>query len=102
MKIKKNPIYVSKKCSEENHVDLLLIGKGGKNTMFLSMISIDSCTIIHYMEEENIFVVIVYMLSVQKECESIILKIALKLMVNKRLRWLRKVNMLNSEMLKEK
>ena len=27
---KKHPIYVSKKCCEENHVDLLLIGEEGK------------------------------------------------------------------------
>ena len=27
---RKHPIYVSKKCREEKHVDLLLIGKGGK------------------------------------------------------------------------
>ena len=39
----KYTIYVSKKCCKEKHVDLLFIGKGGKkNTMFLSMISIDS------------------------------------------------------------
>ena len=43
----KYPIYVSKKCCEEKHIDLLLIGEGEKNTMFLSMISIDSCMIIH-------------------------------------------------------
>ena len=59
----KYPIYVSKKCCEEKHVDLLLIGEGEKNTMFLSMILIDSCLIIHYTVEENIFVIIVYMLS---------------------------------------
>ena len=35
MKIKeKHPIYVSKKCCEEKHVDLLLIGRE-KDTMFL-------------------------------------------------------------------
>ena len=42
-------------------------GEGEKNTMFLSMISIDSCMIIHYIMEENIFVVIAYMLSLQKK-----------------------------------
>ena len=30
----KHPIYVSKKCCEEKHVDLLLIGRE-KDTMFL-------------------------------------------------------------------
>ena len=31
----KYPIYVSKQCCEEKHVDLLLIEEGEKNTMFL-------------------------------------------------------------------
>ena len=34
--------------------------------MFLSMIPIDSCMIIHYIVKENIFIVIVYTLSLQK------------------------------------
>ena len=33
-----------------------------KNIAFLSKFLIDSCMIIHYIVEENIFVVIVYML----------------------------------------
>ena len=41
------------------------------------------------------FVVIVYLLSPQKKLQSAILKIAFKLMVNKRLKYLRKVNILN-------
>ena len=63
----KHPIYVSKQCCEEKHVDLLLIGEGEKNTMFLSKILIRSCMITHYIVEENIFVVIVYMLSLAKK-----------------------------------
>ena len=74
----------------------------GKNTMFLPMILIDSCMIILYIMEENIFVVIVSILSLQKKKECVILKNALKLMVNKQLRCLRKVNMLNSKIFKEK
>ena len=35
--------------------------------MFLSKMSIDSCMMIHYIVEENIFVTIVYMLSLQKK-----------------------------------
>ena len=62
-----HPIYVSKKCCEEKHVDLLLIGGEGKDTMFLSKILILSCMIILYIAEENIFVVIVYKLLVQKK-----------------------------------
>ena len=63
----KYPIYVSKICCEKKHVDLSLIGEGIKNTMFLSMISIDLCMIIHYIVEENIFVVIAYKLSLEKK-----------------------------------
>ena len=53
----KYPIYVSKTCCEEKHVD----------NMFLSVISIDSCIIIYYIAKEKIFVVIVYMLSLQEK-----------------------------------
>ena len=42
-------------CSQEKVFDLLLIGN--KKALFLSNISITSCMIIHYIEEENIFVV---------------------------------------------
>ena len=56
--------------SEEKYVDLLLIGEREKITMFLSMISIDLCMIIHYIVEENIFVVIVCMLSLQKKFKA--------------------------------
>ena len=55
----KYPIYVSKNFCKEKHVDILLMGE---------MISIDSCMIIHYIVEENIFAVIIYMLSLQKKC----------------------------------
>ena len=43
----KHPIYVSKQCCEEKHVDLLLIREGEKNIMFLLKISIHLCMIIH-------------------------------------------------------
>ena len=58
-------MYQKKSC-EEKHVHLLLIGEGEKN-MFLSMISIDSCMIIHYTLEKSVFVVIAYTLSLQKK-----------------------------------
>ena len=51
-----------KKCCEDKHVALLLIGEENKSTMFLSKISIHSCMIIHYIVEENIFVVIAWKL----------------------------------------
>ena len=63
----KYQIYVLKQCCEEKLVDLLLIGEREKNIKFLSKISVDSCMIIHYIVEENIFVVIVYMLPLQKK-----------------------------------
>ena len=38
----KSPIYVSKKCYEDKHVDLLLIGEGKKKHYVLIKISIHS------------------------------------------------------------
>ena len=52
----------SKQRWEEKRVDILLIGEGQKNIMSLSKISPDSCMIIYYIVEENIFVVFVYTL----------------------------------------
>ena len=66
MKIK-HSVYVSKKCSEDKCVDLLLIGEGKKKHYVLSKILIHLCMIIYYIVEENIFVVIVYMLLLQKK-----------------------------------
>ena len=63
----KYPIYVSKQCCEEKHGDLILVGGEEKNTMFLSKIPIHLCMIIDYIVEENIFVVTVYTLSLQKK-----------------------------------
>ena len=76
----KNPIYVSKKC-EEKLVDLLLIGEYGKRHHVL----IKDFNTFMYNMEENIFVIIVYKLSAQKKYQSVILKTALKLTVNKAL-----------------
>ena len=59
----KYPIYVSKKCFEEKHVDLLLVGE---KKMFLSKILIHLCMIIRYTVEEKIFVVIVSKILAQK------------------------------------
>ena len=59
----KYPIYVSKKCFEEKHVDLLLVGE---KKMFLSKILIHLCMIIRYTVEENFFVVIVSEILAQK------------------------------------
>ena len=63
--MEKHPIYVSKKC-EEKHIDVLLLGEEGKRYC-VPKILICLCVIIHYIVEENIFVVIVYKLLVQKK-----------------------------------
>ena len=52
---------------KKNIGDLILIGEEEKNIMFLSKISIHLCMIIDYIVEENIFVVTVYTLSLQKK-----------------------------------
>ena len=59
----KHPIYASKKCCEEKHVDLSLIGEEGKRHYVL----IKNTFLQLYIVEENIFVVIVYKLLVQKK-----------------------------------
>ena len=63
----KHPICVSKKCCEDKHVDLLLIGEEGKR----------HCVLINYLNTwmydqtlqlgKNVFDVIVYKLSVQRK-----------------------------------
>ena len=70
--------------------------------MLLSKILIHLCTTIHYIVEENIFVVIVDEFLVQKTCQHVMLKIALKSMVKKLLRRQKKMDMLNSKAMKEK
>ena len=75
-------VYKNKEKYPEKNVNLLLIGEGEK-TLFLSMNSIDSCMIIHYISKENSFVCTDYMLSLQEKFWSFILKIAVKLMLNK-------------------
>ena len=54
IKIKKNIQSTHQKNTcKKKHVDLLLKREREKNTMFLSMISIDSYTIIHYIERKH-------------------------------------------------
>ena len=67
MKIKKHPNYVSKQCCEEKHVDLSLIGEGQKK--YYGLIK-NFHTFINYQlihRGKNIFIVIVYMLSLQNK-----------------------------------
>ena len=83
------PICVSKKSCEEKRVELLLIGKEVKKH-FLSKNLIHLWMIIHYIVEENIFVFIVYKLLAQKKYSNFVLKITLKLMLNKGFRCLKR------------
>ena len=66
------------------------------------MILTDSCMITHYIMEENIFVVIVYTLSLPKKYENVILNLVLNLIVNKLLRCLKEVDILNQKLLNKK
>ena len=77
----KHPIYVSNKRCEEKHADLLLIGEEDKRHYVLIK---DFITFIydHTLHGKKIFLVIVYKLFVQKKYKNVILKTALKLMVN--------------------
>ena len=93
----KYPIYVSNKRCENKHVDLLMIGKGKKSTMFLWKISIHSYMIMYCIMEENIFVAIVSTLLEQKKNWNVTLNIASKLMVTKQSKCLSMVNILNSK-----
>ena len=64
----KHPIYVSKKCCKEKHVDFLFIGEEGKR-YYILIKDFDTSTLL-YIVEENIFVVIVYRLLVQKNIKK--------------------------------
>ena len=75
--------------------------KNAEDTRFLSKISTYSCMITHYIMQKNIFVVIVYkLLEQQKHWNVILKKTALKLKINKGLRWQKKVNTLHSKIMK--
>ena len=92
----KYPIYLSKKYFKEKHYVLI------KNSMFLSKISIHLCLIIHYIFEKNIFIADVCKLLELQKIWNVILKIALKLMINKLLGGLKRMNILNLKFLEEK
>ena len=63
-----HPIYVSKKCYEEKHVDLLLIRQESKRQhVLLKDFNIFMYDHTLHLEKKNIFAVIVYQLLVQKK-----------------------------------
>ena len=98
----KYPIYLSKKCGVDKHVDLLLIGEWEKKHYVLvkdfSTFKYDHT--LHRGRKHFCR----YCLQASRTAENlnVILKIALKLIVNKLLRWLKRVNILNSKILEEK
>ena len=98
----KYTIYKSKICCEKNMLIYYWKEKKAKCNILLSKILVQLCVIINYIMEGNIFVIIGYKLLVQKKYYNVISKIALKLMINKWLGCLKKVNTLNSVILKEK
>ena len=91
-----------KNVVKKKHVDLLLIGDGGKKYSVL----INDFN--RFMYDNSLHSRKKYFCryclhgSIAEEILNVILKISLKLMVNKRLRCLRKVNMLTLKILKEK
>ena len=81
---------------------LIIDRRRRKDALFLSKILIHSCMIMLYIMEEKNFVVADCKLLVPKKYVKVLLKTAVKLMVNKLLRSLRRVNILNSKTVKEK
>ena len=62
----KYPIYVSRKCCEKKHVDLLLIGEEKKTLSFFN--DFNRFMYQHLLHRgRKLFFVIVYMLSLQKK-----------------------------------
>ena len=74
----KHPTYVSKKCGEEKHVDLLLIRYKREKHFLLNK---DLNTFMYNRtlhRRKNIFVVIVYKILLHKIYKNVVLKTALK------------------------
>ena len=95
----KYTIYVSKQCYDEKHVDLLLTWEGEKKHYTLIK------DFHGFMYDDSIYcgrkhLLLFTCLHYRRNFKT--LKIALTLMVSKPLKCLRKVNMLNSKILKEK
>ena len=83
-----------------NMLVFLLIGEVEKSSIFLSTISIYLCMITYYIVEENVFVVFVYKLLEQQKYRNIKLK-TFKIKGKKRIKVSTKMNMLDSEIMKE-
>ena len=95
----KYPIYVSKKCCEDKHVHLLLIGEGEKIQILIK--DFNPFMLGHTLHRRRKHFCR-YCVQAFRTAEKLKLKILLKLMVNKLLRCLRKVNILNSKFMEEK
>ena len=83
-----------------NMLVFLLIGEVEKSSIFLSTISIYLYMITYYIVEENVFVVFVYKLLEQQKYRNIILK-TFKIKGKERIKVSTKMNMLDSEIMKE-
>ena len=93
---------MAKNLFEEKLVDLFLMGK--KSKCHYVLIKDFNIFIYDYTlhRGKNVFVVFAYKPLVQKNYQNVMLKVTLKLMVNKWLRCPRRVNMLGSKVMKEK
>ena len=94
----KHPVYVSRKCCEDKHVDLLLIGEGEKKHYVLIK-DFNTFMYDHTLHRERKHL---YRYCRTAEKWKYHIKDCLNLMVNKILRYLRKMNILNSKILEEK
>ena len=96
--MKKSPIDVSKKCYEGKHVDLLL--KESKNYCVLIKDSnswIDDHTLHRGRKQFCRYWLQAFITAEKLKCRILKCQIALKLMVNKLLGCLRRVNIFNSK-----
>ena len=90
---------MSKKCWEDKHIKLSLVGEAGKRHPVL----IKYFNSIHlYMVEENIFIVIVHKLLKQQKYWNAILKTVLKINGKQRIKIPKKVNIVDSKIMEEK
>ena len=88
---KKYSIHVSIKCCEDKNIDLLMIGEVEKKHHILIK-GFNTFTYDYILYRGRIFVVIVSKYMEHQMYWNVILKIDLKLMVNKGIRWLQRIH----------
>ena len=67
LKKMKNRKLMYQKVLWKRTSDVLLIGERGRDTLLLSKISVNSCIVVLYIVKENIFVIFVFKLLVEKK-----------------------------------